>query len=159
MKKIITVVGIFLTLAASSQKANFSGSWAINKGKVEWKDTPEYVLPKSFKIEQSNDQVIIGRVLLDANLEEHPFSETLPFSGVEVTNETYAGVQRTTSLKWNEDRLGFVLSTTNSNSNMAIGEIKETWALINDGKILVIERMVKQADGFEYSVKGYYDRK
>lgn len=162
---VITIVILCVAFLGSAsegfdKQVNFSGTWSIDKTKTDFGSAPEYVLPRSFKIDQLKDMITIERVLLDGQLTEHPLKEILPFSEVPVETVTYTGGKRNSILKWNEDHNGFELSTKSMAASGAPGLIiKETWTLRDDGKMLSIERYVEQPNGQKYTIKGYYDKK
>ena len=159
MKKMLLFLFVGISLTSFSQKADFKGSWIINKDKIEWGAAPEWVLPRSFTIEQDKDKMNFVRTFVDDSLQEHPYQEALIFDGSETTGTTYSGSQRISSLKWNDDGQTFVLSTHGTRtSGESTGTATETWALQDEGKMLVIDRSVIQGNGMQYSIRAYYDK-
>ena len=62
-------------------------------------------------------------------------------------------------MKWDEDGQSFVLSSHGIRpTGESTGSATETWTLQNEGKVVVIDRSVTQADGFQYSIRAYYDK-
>jgi hypothetical protein len=142
------------------QQTDFSGTWVINKGKIQFGEAPEWVLPKGFTVSQQKDSMSIIRIMLDDQMGEHPFTETLTYDGKESHNTTFQQVKKTSTLLWIADGKSFVLTTTGITSDGKPGNAsKEIWSLDDEGQTLIVDRSVKQADGMEYTIKAYYDKK
>jgi len=155
---------LFLLFIISSftgfgQRTDFSGSWTINKTKIQFGEAPEWVLPKGFTVVQNKNTISIERILLDEQMKEYPFTEVLNYNGADSVNTTSLGTKKTTSLKWNGDGNTFVLTSRSVKANYLPGNSTvETWSL-EDDHTLVIDRHVEQADGSKYDIKAYYEKK
>jgi hypothetical protein len=95
--------------------------------------------------------------MYDDQMDQHYYTETLPFDGTTTETITYGDNKRMVSMKWNFDNKGFMLSVRLAPSDGPSGtDFTETWSLENDGKTLVIDRIPAQANG--YALKAYYDK-
>lgn len=160
MKSLFIAIAVFISANLNAQSVNFSGTWMINKEKIEWGQAPEYVLPRRFTVQQNKKDINFLRTVLDNQLGEHDYTERLSFDGTEQTTVIYSGAKRTSSLKWNDDKKTFTISTSNINPNQqGSNKITEIWSLIDDAKTLVVDRHVEQPDGLKYDIKAYYDKK
>lgn len=158
MKQLLFVLLVCAGFGAFAQKTNFSGSYKVNKDKVNWGQAPEFILPRYIKVDQGKDKVIISRVPLDEDLKElSAVADTLDFKGTIFTKTTVSG-KTTSVLKWLNDS-SFELSrqSIDQDGELAVSAI-ETWTLEDSGKTLIISRMVTQGDGLKYTTKAFYDR-
>jgi hypothetical protein len=154
MKKLMFLVLLCSSVTAFAQKINFSGSWLINKTRTDFigSRAAEWVVPKTLKIDQQADKLILIRMSIDNQLQDlPPVSETLAFDGTAFQRTQASGLAVTTSLHW-LDNTSFTLTRKGTN------ETEETWTLEDNGKTLVVDRNVEQADGSKYEIKCYYDK-
>lgn len=152
MRKLIFILLLFISFHAFAQKKNFSGTWLLNKVKTDLEKAPEWVIPKTIKIDQQADKLILIRTSLDASLNEQaPVQETLSFDGTPFIRNAGSGSVITTAIHWTDDQT-FTLNRKGSNT------ANETWSLLNEGKVLSIVRTVEQEDGLKYTLKCYYDK-
>lgn len=163
MKKNILHISLIILLAFATntlfaQSTNFSGKWQINKTKTDFGQAPEWVLPKIYAVSNGKSAFIISRVTLDAQLNEHPSTETLTFDGKEALSTLYNGSKRTSSLKWSADQQSFTITASSVMNTNPGPKISDTWSLSDNGKTLVIDRTVVNPDGGTYSLKAYYDK-
>lgn len=151
MRKLILALLLCSSMAATAQKSNFSGGWLIDKTRTEFGKAPESVIPRSMKVDQQADKLMLSRINLNEQLAEQPATtETISFDGSPFVRNAATG-KVTTTLSWLDDQ-SFKLTRKGSMT------ATENWTLEGSGKTLVINRSVEQADGFKYEIKCYYNR-
>ncbi|HZY37571.1 MAG TPA: hypothetical protein VFE53_13030 [Mucilaginibacter sp.] len=157
MRKAFIIVLLLLPLIGTAQKTDFSGKWNLNLKKTDLSRIPNWLPTRSFEIKQKNDVITIEAKMYDDQMDQHYYTETLPFDGTTTETITYGDNKRMVSMKWNFDNKGFMLSVRLAPSDGPSGtDFTETWSLENDGKTLVIDRIPAQANG--YALKAYYDK-
>jgi lysophospholipase L1-like esterase len=161
MKQTILLFALIASLHCVAQKTSFSGTWIINKSKINFGGAPEWVLPKEFIIDQQNDKIIIERAVLNEKMEEHGYTEKLPFDGSVSRITIYTGGKRNSSInKWNDDEQTLVLITQGTTGdNQPVSKIKENWSLSDDRNTLIIDWFAEDANGLKYTIKAFYDKK
>lgn len=158
MKRSFVILLLLLPLLGRAQKNVFSGKWVLNLRKTDFKQAPDWLLPKSLEVTQKNDAIIIQARVYDKDMVGHYYTETLPFDGTSRQTATYGSSKRTVSLKWDYGDKNFVLSVHAVTDQDDTGtDFTETWSLENDGKTLVLDRVATQYG--DYSIKAYYDKK
>jgi hypothetical protein len=161
--KAICATAIIMAFLASSflipaPLTDFSGNWMVNKSKTQFGNAPEWILPKWFSVEQKQNAISIERTQADDSMKQRSFKESLSFDGTESTSETYKHAKIMSILKWNEDGKTFSLSAHSLDENNKAGaSYSEVWSLEDNGKTLVIDRDVTQANGYKYNIKAFYD--
>jgi len=159
MKRFINFFFLFITSASFAQTANFSGKYVLDKAKTDFGQAPQWIIPKAIEVKQGKDSVRFTRVGLDTQMNEHPYTETLPFDGEAITtNVAFTQSQRTSSLVWTADKQSFTLKIDGSRDGAPISSATEEWSLLDGGKLLLVDRHVVMPNGFSYENKGYYDR-
>jgi len=158
MKKVIILFALLGSLHATAQKTGFSGTWLINKEKIDFGQAPEWILPKALKIDQQKDRMVMERTMLNEKLEEGRYSETLEFNGAESKVTTNTGSQKVSTIKWNENGQAFVVNSAFTRDGQPGSKVKEDWHLTDEGKTLVLDREAEQADGMKYTIRAFYDR-
>ncbi|MCR8556985.1 hypothetical protein KXD93_05000 [Mucilaginibacter sp. BJC16-A38] len=152
MRKIILAILLFTTVKAFAQKADFNGTWQVNKAKIDFGRAPEWIIPRYIKVEQQADKIAIIRTSLDQDLKElAPVTENLTFDGKPLVRTPVAGTTVTTTLKWTNDQSILLTRTAGPNNGAT-----ENWTLEDGGKTLVIDRNVEQSNGMKYTIKCYY---
>jgi len=152
MKKLIFILLVCSAISVLAQKANFSGTWLLNKTKTNFGTAPEWVLPKTVKVDQQADKLTITRINLDQQLKEQaPIAEILTFDGKPLQRTLDNGATVTTTVHWQNDQ-SFNLSRRSTQI------IEEAWTLQDNGKTLVIDHSVEQANGVKFTIKCYYDK-
>jgi hypothetical protein len=158
MKRSLVLILLLLPFMSMAQHMDFSGKWNLNLQKTDFKQAPDWLLPKSLEIKQKNDAIIIEARVYDDHRVQHYYTEILSLDGTISTTFTYNNNKRIVSLRWNLDNKSFVLSVRPVTADDQFGPyFTETWSLENDGKTLVLDRVASQAN--DYSVKAYYDKK
>jgi predicted GH43/DUF377 family glycosyl hydrolase len=154
----ITLVLIFSVTILFAQKATFTGTYNINKSKIDFGQAPQWILPIRYKISTDGDKFVIVRINTDQNGTES--DRTLSFS----SNNTFeytapSGSKVKTTLQWSADgtQLTFDQQSVAADSKQGL-IVKETWSLADNGKTLVADRHVEQPDGLKYDIKAYYDK-
>jgi hypothetical protein len=153
MKKILLILLLLSPVLAFAQKTNFSGTWQINKDKTDFAGAraAEWVVPKTIKTDQQNDKLVLTRISVDRDMQEQPgIVESLPFDGAPF-QRTSGDSKIYTTLHWINDN-SFTLNRKGTLT------ATENWTLEDEGKTLVIDRSVEQADGGSYKLKCYYDK-
>src|ERR1700749_3159166 len=103
MKKTTLLLGItillFTELAASAQKTDFSGNWAINKDQSDFGEISPNSAPLTLKISQKDYWLSIKRHQKygDSILN---YTENLTFDGKSTETKINADVKRTSTAKW-----------------------------------------------------------
>jgi hypothetical protein len=152
MRKLILAFLICTSTAAFAQKTNFSGTWQLDTVKTIFGDGPHWIIPKTVKVSQTANALVLTRVSLNSDMQEQPpVTETLSFDGKPFSRPS-GDATITTALTWT-DNAGFTLTRKGASSNAT-----ENWTLEDGGKTLVIDRAVKQNDGFQYTIKCYYTK-
>jgi hypothetical protein len=157
------LAGLILVLLSSynafAQEANFSGTWTINKEKVDFNGAPQWILPIKFVISQNADKINIQRMLLDNHSVENNSTVSLDFKGDSVQAKTSSGLPFKCLVSWNADQESFMFSSQSFTADGHPGsKVSENWFLSDDGDTLNINRSVEQADGFKYSIRAVYDK-
>jgi len=152
MRKLILAFLISTSMSAVAQKANFSGNWLIDKSKTNFDHAAEWVVPKIIKVDQQAGKLILTRINIDNQQQEQtPVTETLAFDGTPFQRTPTAGNTVTTTLNWQNDQ-SFILVRNGTQT------ATETWTQENNGKTLVVNRVVALADGRQYTIKCYYSK-
>jgi hypothetical protein len=145
------IFGIFLlsSAAALAQKADFSGSWALNEGKS---NLGESQYRGSLKITATQDANSLSLVRLSKGRddEDRTTNEKYALDGSESQNTGFMNSVRKSKASWSADG-----KTLTINSTMAFerdGEktemkFSETWVLSADGKTLTIESSLTTPNG------------
>jgi hypothetical protein len=158
MKRSLVLILLLLPFISMAQKTVFSGKWALNLRKTDFKQAPDWIAAKSFEITQKNDVIVIQAKVYDQQMVEHYYTETIPFDGTTSETGTYNRNKRIVSMKWDYGDKTFVLSIRSVTGDDGSGkDFTETWSLENEGKTLVVDRVATQGD--DYSIKAYYDKK
>ena len=153
VKKLLAAVIVSSTLVSFSTKAdraNFSGSWALNEGKSDFGERGARFATKALKVEQKDDAITISRTTPSfQGGDDVTTTETLGFDGKEVQGTGFGGSVRKSTLKWAADgeRNGqsFTFSST------------ETWTLGDGGKSLTVTAVRSSQQG-EVTTKAAYDK-
>ena len=94
-KKLLVAVIVSSTLVSFSHKAdraNFSGSWALNEGKSDFGQRGARFATKTIKAEQKSDAITITRTTPSfQGGDDVTTTETLGFDGKEVQSEGFGG--------------------------------------------------------------------
>lgn len=156
MKKLILMLLLLGSVNAFAQTANFNGNWTINNEKSNFGDYPPYMLPKTIKVKQTNDGFIISRILLDEQLNElMAVTDSLSLDQKPFHRTDASGRSITTSIKMGNESTLTLMGKTASDGTI---DVNDVWTITEDKKALVINRTVKQSDGLQYTIKGYYDK-
>lgn len=163
-KKLSTLVLASFTLFAFTSltdKANFSGSWALNEGKSDFGQRGARFAVKTIKADQKADAIAITRTSPSFNGgEDVTTTENLTFDGKEVQSTGVANSTKKSTLKWAEDGQTFTItSNTSMERNGQTFEFSstETWSLSDGGKTLTINVVSKSPRG-ETTTKAVYDK-
>jgi hypothetical protein len=159
---IITIAAIFLITGAFSyipQKTDFSGNWKINKTRMDFGRIPEYIMPTSFVIEQHADRILVEKTSLTHDNEEIKVTENLLFDGSVTKTDLPDGRKKMSNVKWNDNGKIIVWYSENQNADgTSIGKVTDSCILIDGGKTLIIQKSVKQSDGYSFTIKGFYEK-
>jgi len=141
------------------KKTDFSGTYVMNKTKTNLGPAPEWILPRYIKVEQQKKTVVIARTGLNQQLEEQPpVADTLAFDGAAFVRKVGGNNVVSSSLNWNTDTSFEIDRKTINDMNIAVSTLKESWTLEEEGKTLVINREVVQANGKAYQTRAVFDR-
>jgi len=70
-----------LSLTAFAQKTNFSGTWMLNEGKIQFGEVPHDFLSKRYEVNQDQTQITITRVSTDDDGKDKSLTDALNFNG------------------------------------------------------------------------------
>ncbi|WP_259070360.1 hypothetical protein HDF24_14540 [Mucilaginibacter sp. X4EP1] len=161
MKQIINLI-LLVTLSGTlvaQQKFDYTGTYAVNKSKIDFGKAPDWILPSRFKVTQEGKKLIIVRTIVNETGIEtdraYTFEDDKPFE----YNSTN-GQKNISTLLWNADKASFIISLQSTTADGKPGQnYTETWSLTDGGNTLFINRDVEQANGLKYNIKAYYDKK
>jgi len=156
---IIVLISVSYWTTSYAQTTNFSGTWVIDKQKINFNNAPEWILPIKFVINQEQSDMEIQTTMANKDLVQTAVNQKLAFSGQITESSTASGGKLLTSIKWSNDQRSFVLSA----QSYLLGEqsalkLTEAFSLTDDGKTLVADRSVEQPDGSKYKIKAFYDK-
>ena len=162
VKKLLAAVVVSAALVSFSTKAdraNFSGSWALNQGKSELGQRARAAT--QIKAEQTDNAITISRTTPGfQGGDDVTTTETLSFDGKESSSTVMGTATRKATLKWAEDGQSFVISSTTSgerNGQTFSFSSTETWALADGGKSLMITSVRTTQQG-DVTTKAAYDK-
>jgi len=144
MKRIFVVfASLLITLIASSQSADFSGSWKLNSTKSKLGDQFS-MAPKEIIITQSTNQLNVER---HSSFQDQDFTTMDKFTidGKECVNAGWQDTQKKSTLTWSEDKKSIKCVT-----KFAMGDGNEmivTEVYKMDGSSLVIESSASSSFG------------
>ena len=164
-KKLLAAVIVSATLVSFSTKAdraNFSGTWALNEGKSDFGERGARFATKTIKVEQKDDATTITRTTPSfQGGDDVTTTETLGFDGKEVQGTGFGGSARKAALKWATDGQSFSISSTTTgerNGQAFSFSAVETWTLGDGGKSLIVTTVRTTQQG-EVTTKAAYDKK
>ena len=163
-KKLLAAVIVSATLVSFSTKAdraNFSGSWALNEGKSDFGERGARFATKTIKAEQKDDAITLTRTSPSfQGGDDVTSTETLGFDGKEVQSAGFGGSVRKSALKWATDGQSFSISSTTTgerNGQSFTFTGTETWTLGDGGKSLTVTAVRTTQQG-ESTTKAVYDK-
>lgn len=164
-KKLLTAVIVSAALVSFTHKAdraNFSGSWALNEGKSDFGQRGARFATKTIKTEQKSDAITITRTTpsFQQGGDDVTTTETLGFDGKEVQSEGFGGSVRKSALKWATDEQSFSISSTTTgerNGQSFTFTGTDTWTLGDGGKSLMVTSVRTTQQG-EVTTKAAYDK-
>jgi hypothetical protein len=143
MKKVmylITFTAFFMlsSLPSSSQKVDFSGTWALDKTKTSL--AADQLTLIKIQIRMTGDSLITVRVYDRGDGQEYPFNENVGLDGKECKIIIYDMPRRSkASISEQEGSLSFESTTTFSGDSGPMDyNSKETWKLDSEKKVLTI---------------------
>ena len=164
-KKLLAAVIVSSTLVSFSTKtdrANFSGGWALNEGKSDFGQRGARFATKTIKVEQKDDAITITRTTPSfQGGDDVTTTETLGFDGKEVQGTGFGGSVRKSTLKWASDEQSFSINSTTTgerNGQSFTFSGTETWTLGDGGKSLTVTTVRTSQQG-EVTTKAAYDKK
>jgi hypothetical protein len=158
MKKTLLTTPLFLVFSSLFAQTNFSGSYRIDTARIIFEQAPHWVLPVSFKLDQQGTKVTLTRNIVDAQGNASSNTEQLN-AGDTVTAAITGNQLRKTIIVWSADRSSFTLTYfTTDTIGKRLNKATEKWSLLDEGKTLVLDRFVEQANGLHYSIIGYYTK-
>ena len=152
---------LLLSFAFLADRANFSGTWALNEGKSDFGQRGSRFATKTIKVEQKEDAITISRTTPNfQGGDDVTTTETLSFDGKESQSTVFETMTRKSALKWADDGQSFVISSTTSgerNGQSFSTSTTETWTLADGGKSLTLTAVRTTQQG-EVTTKGVYDK-
>jgi len=160
LKQLAVATSLLLfSIPAFCQQTNFTGNWQLNKSKTDFKQTPEWALPRALKVMQSKKALMVDRTMLTNTLAEKHYSENILFDGASSVTTTAMGNKETDSLTRSSDKTHLMLKILIVNpSGQPLTNSIEEWSLVDGGKTLLVDRQVEQGDGSKYELKAYFDK-
>ena len=163
-KKLFIVLAVSTALfsfTTKPDKANFSGTWALNEGKSDFGQRGARFATKTIKVDQKDDAITISRTTPSfQGGDDVTTTETLPFDGKEISGTGFGNSTRKSSLKWSDDGQTFTISSTitmDRNGQTMTFSSTETWALGDGGKSLMLTSVRTTQQG-EQTTKAAYDK-
>jgi len=157
----LIVSAALVSFTTKADRANFSGSWALNEGKSDFGQRGARFATKTIKVEQKSDAITITRTTPSfQGGDDVTTTETLGFDGKEVQSEGFGGSVRKSALKWATDEQNFAISSTTTgerNGQSFTFSGTDTWTLADGGKSLVITSVRTTQQG-EVTTKAAYDK-
>ena len=158
----IIVSAAFFSFSIKAEKANFSGSWALNEGKSDFGERGARFATKAIKVEQKGDAITISRTTPSfQGGDDVTTTETLGFDGKEVQGTGFGGSVRKSTLKWAGDEQSFSITSTTTgerNGQSFTFNSTETWTLGDGDKSLIVTAVRSSQQG-EVTTKAAYDKK
>jgi len=137
------------TPAPAPTRADFSGTWKLDKQKSELGQLEPYAT-HTIQVEQKADAITFLRTAPGFTGQDYSYSETLPFDGKVVESVLFGTSKRKGSIKWTPDQKGFVITYTlylDFNGQTVEVTGTETYTLSADGRILTIVANSKSSLG------------
>lgn len=163
-KKLFTAVIVsaaLVSFSTKSDRANFSGGWALNEGKSDFGQRGARFATKAIKVDQKADAITISRTTPSfQGGDDVTTTETLGFDGKEVSGTGFGNSTRKSTLKWADDGQSFAISSTTTmdrNGQSFTFSGTETWTLGDGGKSLTITSVRTTQQG-EVTTKAAYDK-
>lgn len=143
MKKIIsatilTVLAFLFSVNVSGQKADFSGTWKIDRSKIP--ATGNFPVLVQININIKGDSLLTERIYDTGDGQVYPFKENLTLDGKEAAITVYE-MPRKSKATWKEkDVILIHEATTTANGSNGPVDFKstETWSVDNVKNILTI---------------------
>ena len=149
-----------LSFNIKADRANFSGTWALNEGKSDLGQFANFA-PRTIKVEQTNNAITIAKTAPGFDGNETTQTETLPFDGKEVEITVFGTSKRKASVKWSDDgQTATITFTLMLDFQGQTTEVKgtETFTLADAGKSLVSQNNSSSSFG-DIAAKGVYEKK
>ncbi|MFI5132941.1 MAG: hypothetical protein ACHQEB_01330 [Chitinophagales bacterium] len=152
---------VLFSFTTKPDKANFSGTWALNEGKSDFGQRGARFATKTIKVDQKADAIAISRTTPSfQGGDDVTTTETLTFDGKEVQSTGFGNSTRKSTLKWADDGQTFTISsntTMDRNGQTVTFTGTETWALGDGGKSLTVTTVRTTQQG-EVTTKAAYDK-
>ncbi len=157
----VIVSAALVSFSTKADRANFSGSWALNEGKSDFGERGARFATKAIKAEQKGDAITISRTTPSfQGGDDVTTTETLGFDGKEVQGTGFGGSVRKSTLKWAGDEQSFAITSTTTgerNGQSFTFNSTETWTLGDGGKSLIVTAVRTSQQG-EVTTKAAYDK-
>ena len=105
---------------------------------------------------QSNDKLSINKTILDDQKHEINSNVVLPFDGSKVEITASNGSKAAESCQKNTQQNIHILITLPQPDGE--DHIIEDWSLTDNGKTMIINRIMIQSNGLKYNIKAYYNK-
>jgi hypothetical protein len=153
MKKYFSPLLLLATILLFSfhlpDRANFSGTWALNEGKSDLGQFARFATRK-IVVDQQNDSISIDRTAPGFTGDDFTSNEVLKFDGTQGTTNLYGTSKKYGSAKWSDDGQTFMISyKLLMDFNGQTTEINgtETWTLADGGNTLNIQNSSSSSFG------------
>jgi|GEM_PF-565700 len=135
---ILTVLVFLFSVNVSGQKADFSGTWKIDRSKIPVTDNFPVLVQININIK--GDSLLTERFYNTGDGQEYPFRENLTLDGKEASITVYE-MPRKSKATWKEKDVVLIHeATTTANGSNGPVDFKstETWSVDNANNILTI---------------------
>ena len=157
-KVILCALGLVFDVMASSAQTNFTGKWTINKGKTDFGQVPQWVIPMSFVITQAFQTITITSNSFKEDNTPFDFTEKLVPADTS-TIQTLTHHILKSFICWDTKRNTFaVISESRHEDGSLSSTANASWSITDNGKTLIVNRSVRQANGLQYELKTFYDK-
>ena len=144
MKKMIMLLALaLLSSIAIGQKANFSGSWTINREKSELNDQFS-MAPNSLVLEHSRKELSIQRNSSWQG-QDFSFTDTFTLDGEKCENVGFMDMVKKSTADWNDDKKSILITSTIEMQDGSEMTITENLSL--DGNNLVLHTSASSSYG------------
>ena len=155
VKKSLLFASIFLLyLTLSISHPNFSGEWKLNESKSELGDFGRRLAVTKIKIVQYKDSIKFIKTHPNGEIS----NETLSYDGKESVRPVTQGAgKRTSTAKWSEDGLSFIVNFVINNYGVGQKTTGIQTLTLKGGK-LYIETSYSSSQQGDFIVKAVYDK-
>jgi hypothetical protein len=138
---ILTITASLLIYAnvSKAQKADFSGTWKVNKETSDPGSLSINSIPLLLKVKQAGNDLQVTRISTNSRSEMRTDSDTLKLDGTTNDRSLPGNQQKHSSAKWADDGKSLMETASYTDAQgKPLHSLKKIWSLSADGKILHI---------------------